>query len=155
MIHLPVHFGDKTKSKSLEVDFLVVDMPMAYNVILGRPTLHNKMNGREEKIRRGGGLHVGLSTILTLLLLRSLGLSFQRVGGFIPSILALGGRRDKFHLLRVTALNGGPLALIHVVEVPEGVGATLLVALLLSLGRINPSLLQLTLHPLLLALTGV
>ncbi|KAJ8426885.1 hypothetical protein Cgig2_002733 [Carnegiea gigantea] len=36
MIHLPVRFGDKLKSKNLEVDFLVVDVPMAYNVILGR-----------------------------------------------------------------------------------------------------------------------
>jgi len=40
MIHLPVRFGDKTKSKSLEVDFLIVDVPTAYNVILGRPTLY-------------------------------------------------------------------------------------------------------------------
>jgi len=35
MICLPVCFCDKTKSKSLEVDFLVVDVPAAYNVILG------------------------------------------------------------------------------------------------------------------------
>ncbi|KAJ8425172.1 LOW QUALITY PROTEIN: hypothetical protein Cgig2_013326 [Carnegiea gigantea] len=40
MIHLPVRFGDKNKSKSLEVNFLVVDMPMAYNVIIECPTLH-------------------------------------------------------------------------------------------------------------------
>ncbi|KAJ8423735.1 hypothetical protein Cgig2_023890 [Carnegiea gigantea] len=40
MIRLPVYLGDKTKSKSLEVDFLVIDVPMAYNVIIGRPTLH-------------------------------------------------------------------------------------------------------------------
>jgi len=40
MIRLPVCFGDKIKSKNLEVDFLVVDVPTAYNVILGRPTLH-------------------------------------------------------------------------------------------------------------------
>jgi len=39
-IRLPVRFGCKTKFKSLEIDFLVVDVPMAYNVILGRPTLH-------------------------------------------------------------------------------------------------------------------
>ncbi|KAJ8452003.1 hypothetical protein Cgig2_016584 [Carnegiea gigantea] len=39
MTRLLVRFGDKTKSKSLEVDFLVVDVPTAYNVILGRPTL--------------------------------------------------------------------------------------------------------------------
>jgi len=40
MIRLSVRFGDKTKSKSLEVGFLVIDVPMAYNVILGRPTLY-------------------------------------------------------------------------------------------------------------------
>ncbi|KAJ8441264.1 hypothetical protein Cgig2_013679 [Carnegiea gigantea] len=40
MIRLPVCFGNKLRSKNLEVDFLVVDMPMAYNVILGRLTLH-------------------------------------------------------------------------------------------------------------------
>jgi len=40
MIRLPIHFGDKLKVKNLEVDFLVVDVPTACNVILGRPTLH-------------------------------------------------------------------------------------------------------------------
>ena len=40
MIRLPVCFGNKTKFKSLVVDFLVVDVPTAYNVFFGRPTLH-------------------------------------------------------------------------------------------------------------------
>jgi len=40
MICLPLPFGDKLKARNLEVDFLVVDVPTAYNVILGRPTLH-------------------------------------------------------------------------------------------------------------------
>ncbi|KAJ8444145.1 hypothetical protein Cgig2_029920 [Carnegiea gigantea] len=40
MIHRPLHFGDKVKARNLEVDFLVMDVPMAYNIILGRPTLH-------------------------------------------------------------------------------------------------------------------
>jgi len=40
MIRLAVRFGDKIKSKNLEVDFLVVDVPTAYNVILGWPILH-------------------------------------------------------------------------------------------------------------------
>ncbi|KAJ8424509.1 hypothetical protein Cgig2_017742 [Carnegiea gigantea] len=35
MIRLPIHFGDKLKSKNLEVDFLVVDVPTTDNVILG------------------------------------------------------------------------------------------------------------------------
>ncbi|KAJ8424731.1 hypothetical protein Cgig2_010031 [Carnegiea gigantea] len=40
MIHLPTCFGDKLKDKNLEVDFLVIDVPMSYNVILGRPALY-------------------------------------------------------------------------------------------------------------------
>ena len=40
IIRLPLRFGDKLKARSLEVDFLVVDVPTAYNVILRRPTLH-------------------------------------------------------------------------------------------------------------------
>jgi len=40
LICLPLCFGDKAKARNLEVDFLVVDVPMGYNVILGRPTLH-------------------------------------------------------------------------------------------------------------------
>ncbi|KAJ8431250.1 hypothetical protein Cgig2_011103 [Carnegiea gigantea] len=39
MIHLPVRFGNKIKSNSLEIDFLVVDVPTAYNKGTGgRPT---------------------------------------------------------------------------------------------------------------------
>jgi len=40
MIRLPVRFGSKLRSKNLEVDFLVVDVPTTYNVILRCPTLH-------------------------------------------------------------------------------------------------------------------
>ena len=40
MICLPVRFGDKTKSRSLEVNFLIVDVATTNNVILGRSTLH-------------------------------------------------------------------------------------------------------------------
>ncbi|KAJ8430404.1 LOW QUALITY PROTEIN: hypothetical protein Cgig2_015896 [Carnegiea gigantea] len=40
MIYLPLRFGDKIKSQNLEVDFLEVDVPTAYNVISGCPTLH-------------------------------------------------------------------------------------------------------------------
>ncbi|KAJ8434212.1 hypothetical protein Cgig2_015701 [Carnegiea gigantea] len=58
MICLPVRFGDKTKSKNVEVDFLVVDVPTAYNVILGRTTLHKRERDDEErrknKEKRGG-----------------------------------------------------------------------------------------------------
>ncbi|KAJ8430103.1 hypothetical protein Cgig2_007167 [Carnegiea gigantea] len=40
MIHLPLRFGDKVKVKSLEVDSMAVDVPTAYNVILGRQAQH-------------------------------------------------------------------------------------------------------------------
>ncbi|KAJ8431038.1 LOW QUALITY PROTEIN: hypothetical protein Cgig2_022980 [Carnegiea gigantea] len=40
VIRLPLRFGDKGKAKNVEVDFLVIDVPTAYNIILGRPTLH-------------------------------------------------------------------------------------------------------------------
>ena len=40
MIRLPIRLGYQLKAKNLEVDFLVVNMFTAYNVILGRPTLH-------------------------------------------------------------------------------------------------------------------
>jgi len=40
MICLLLYVGDKAKARNLEVDFFVVDIPTAYYVILGRPTLH-------------------------------------------------------------------------------------------------------------------
>ena len=40
IICLPICFSDKLKVKNLEVNFLVVDIPIAYNVILQRSTLH-------------------------------------------------------------------------------------------------------------------
>ena len=40
MIHLLLRFSDKLKAKILEVDFLVFDIPTAYSIILGRPTLN-------------------------------------------------------------------------------------------------------------------
>ncbi|KAJ8441379.1 LOW QUALITY PROTEIN: hypothetical protein Cgig2_009087 [Carnegiea gigantea] len=43
MIRLSICFGDKLKAKNLEVDFLVVDVPTAYNVILGRLTLYKAL----------------------------------------------------------------------------------------------------------------
>ncbi|KAJ8426246.1 hypothetical protein Cgig2_031987 [Carnegiea gigantea] len=42
MIRLPVRFGDKARFKSLEDDFLVVNVPTAYNLIIGRLTLHRQ-----------------------------------------------------------------------------------------------------------------
>ncbi|KAJ8423699.1 hypothetical protein Cgig2_003383 [Carnegiea gigantea] len=53
MIRLPICFGDKLKSKNLEVDLLVVDAPTAYNMVLGRPTLHKKKEqGKKRRVTR-------------------------------------------------------------------------------------------------------
>ncbi|KAJ8431172.1 hypothetical protein Cgig2_019848 [Carnegiea gigantea] len=141
MIRLPVCFGNKLRSKNLDIDFLVVDVPTAYNMILGGPTVH----------KEGWGLHVGLSTILMTLLLRSPGLSIQGVGCLVPCALTLTGRRDKLHILGVMAFIFGPLTLIYVVEVSlkiavllkllgqrhQDPAAALLVALLVGLGRLS------------------
>ncbi|KAJ8421251.1 LOW QUALITY PROTEIN: hypothetical protein Cgig2_015907 [Carnegiea gigantea] len=40
MIRIPLCFRDKAKARTLEVDFLVVNVPTTYNVILGRSNLH-------------------------------------------------------------------------------------------------------------------
>jgi len=39
MKKLPVRIGQKDNSRTVDVNFLVMDIPMVYNVILGRPTL--------------------------------------------------------------------------------------------------------------------
>jgi len=40
VIQLPLQLGGKSMIGNLEVDFLVVDVPTTYNVILGQSTLH-------------------------------------------------------------------------------------------------------------------
>ncbi|KAJ8445627.1 LOW QUALITY PROTEIN: hypothetical protein Cgig2_018568 [Carnegiea gigantea] len=50
------------------------------------------------------------------LLLRSPDLSIQGVGCLVPYALTIAGRRDKLHLLGVTAFILGPLTLVHIVE---------------------------------------
>ncbi|KAJ8434797.1 hypothetical protein Cgig2_033747 [Carnegiea gigantea] len=56
MIRLPVRFGDKLKVKNLEVDFLVVDIPTAYNVILGRSPLSSRPSSSEAPASASKGL---------------------------------------------------------------------------------------------------
>ncbi|KAJ8422558.1 hypothetical protein Cgig2_005756 [Carnegiea gigantea] len=108
MIRLPVRFGDKLKAKNLEVDFLVIDVPTAYNVILGCPTLHK--------------LHVGLFAVLTALIFRSPSVSVQRVGRLVFWAVSLTRKGDELDLLRISPLGFGPLALIHIIEVSLEVG---------------------------------
>ncbi|KAJ8431001.1 hypothetical protein Cgig2_025683 [Carnegiea gigantea] len=51
MIRFPLHFGNKAKARNLEVDFLVVDIPTTYGVILGWPTLHQLQPSRKARKR--------------------------------------------------------------------------------------------------------
>jgi hypothetical protein len=39
-VKLKVTFSGRGRSRSVEVKFLVIDCPSAYNAILGRPTLN-------------------------------------------------------------------------------------------------------------------
>ena len=39
MKKFPVRIGEKDNSRTMDVTFLVVDVPMVYNVIIERPTL--------------------------------------------------------------------------------------------------------------------
>ncbi|KAJ8424932.1 LOW QUALITY PROTEIN: hypothetical protein Cgig2_027945 [Carnegiea gigantea] len=87
MVRLHICFGGKLKAKNLEVDFLIVDVPTAYNVILGRPTLHKKHSN-----------------------------SIQGVSCLISYTITFTERRNKLHLLPVLALICGPLVLVDVVE---------------------------------------
>ncbi|KAJ8435429.1 hypothetical protein Cgig2_013927 [Carnegiea gigantea] len=124
MICLPIHFGDKLKAKNLEVDFLVVDVATAYNVILGHPTLHKckyslkKRKKKTKKKEQGkkSGLHIRISTFLTTLIFRSPGISIQGVSCLIPYTITLIGRRYKLHVLGVLAVVLGLLVLVDVVE---------------------------------------
>ncbi|KAJ8451487.1 LOW QUALITY PROTEIN: hypothetical protein Cgig2_017878 [Carnegiea gigantea] len=183
MIRLLVRFGDKATSKSLEVDFLIVDVPTAYNVIIRQLTLHKSTtlynqnkNRKQNKRKQNEGAGTARWALHHPHALLPQKRRLQLLGGWRPRLRQPRRRRDKLDLLRIAALRGGPLALIHKVkvrheilvifkladkgqpdlaEVPEGVGAALLVALLLGLDRISRGLLQLMLQPFLLSLTGL
>ncbi|KAJ8424650.1 hypothetical protein Cgig2_016919 [Carnegiea gigantea] len=145
MIRLPVHFGDKTKSKSLEVDVLVVDVPTTYNVILWLPTLHKK---RKERARG----HTSGSPP-----------SSRSSSSEAPALASKG--------LVASSPASSPSAEGGITPPPQGHGPhrrpadarprseALLVALLLSLGHISPGLhqhlLQPTQQPMLLSFAGI
>ncbi|KAJ8423080.1 hypothetical protein Cgig2_032280 [Carnegiea gigantea] len=172
--------------KGTSVDFLVADVPKTYNIILGRPNLHKvkaiiapyllqlQFEADEESVGTPIGAsgpkgtkketlkksHIGPPTIVAALIIRSLGLSVQRVGLFAFQTIPLAGRWVEHHFFGFLALDLNldldSLALIHIVEVGlkvvillevlsqchqdlaqvhYGVLTTLLIALLLDLGH--------------------
>ncbi|KAJ8420209.1 LOW QUALITY PROTEIN: hypothetical protein Cgig2_025833 [Carnegiea gigantea] len=103
-----LRFGDKNKFKSPEVDFLLMTHCLQCNHWATHPppsegcggpnkiTQHNllqpfpKPEAKTGTSKIGGrGVHVGLSAILALFLLRCTGLSFQGVGGLVLSSFTL------------------------------------------------------------------
>ncbi|KAJ8443503.1 hypothetical protein Cgig2_016986 [Carnegiea gigantea] len=67
----------RTAWLDLEVDFLLIDVPTAYNAIIGRPILYRVK--AVERVKQGkGGLHVGLSVVLAPFIFGSTSLSLQR-----------------------------------------------------------------------------
>ncbi|KAJ8435835.1 hypothetical protein Cgig2_003858 [Carnegiea gigantea] len=116
MIRLPLQFGDKLKARNLGVDFLVVDVPTAYNVILGCPALHKHTKKTKTKTTKGG-LHIEPSTILTILIFRSPSLSIQGVGHLVFRVIPFAGRWDELYLFWVPTLDVGLPTLIDVMVV--------------------------------------
>ncbi|KAJ8444577.1 hypothetical protein Cgig2_013856 [Carnegiea gigantea] len=123
-------------ARNLEVDFLVVDVSTAYNVILEHPILHKvkatssnfnlrlmtdatntALPKKKKEQRKTRGLHIGLSTVLVTLIFRSLSISIQGVSHLIAWTITFTERRDNLDLLRVSTLSLGPLALVDIVEV--------------------------------------
>ncbi|KAJ8421461.1 hypothetical protein Cgig2_006242 [Carnegiea gigantea] len=110
----PLCFGDEAKARTLEVDFLVIDVPTAYNVILGRPTLHKRAKGLERKTTKskqkhpralGIGIFIVVATLsgpdLIALLTKSRSLVVQRRSILIAQVIFIYGRQVKLHQLRV------------------------------------------------------
>ncbi|KAJ8435522.1 hypothetical protein Cgig2_032109 [Carnegiea gigantea] len=108
MICLLLCFGDKLKARNLQVDFLVVDVPTADNVILGHLTLH--------KLKKGGYISgPPLSSRPS-----SSGVSALASKGLVASSLRpspSSEEGDKLHLLGVLTLGLGRLAFINIMEV--------------------------------------
>ncbi|KAJ8425107.1 hypothetical protein Cgig2_013837 [Carnegiea gigantea] len=108
IICLPLRFGDKVKARNLEVDFLVVDVPTTYNVILGRPTLHIIKQRVSKKRPKALSVRI-LIIIATLsrpgciaLLVRHHSLAVHGCSLLIAQALFNSCRRIKLHQLRVS-----------------------------------------------------
>ncbi|KAJ8430595.1 hypothetical protein Cgig2_001680 [Carnegiea gigantea] len=116
IIHLPLRFGDKTKVRTLEKNFLVVDVPTTYNVILGRSILHKeyrrqwRANGLERrttkcKQKHPKALHVGIfamvatpgSLNLIALLAMSCDLAVHKHNLLVAQAIFIYGRRNELH----------------------------------------------------------
>ncbi|KAJ8430913.1 LOW QUALITY PROTEIN: hypothetical protein Cgig2_015395 [Carnegiea gigantea] len=105
--YIPTHGGELSHQPkwipSPQVDFFVVDVSTAYNVILRRPTLHKGVTHRALHYPHNPPPQKPRP---------------QHPGGWlpVPCALTLARRRDKLHVLRVTAFIFVPLMLVHIVE---------------------------------------
>ncbi|KAJ8421002.1 hypothetical protein Cgig2_021761 [Carnegiea gigantea] len=114
VIRLPLCFGDKVREKNLEVDFLVVDITMAYNIILGRPTLHKVKSKRKTKRSKTlGALDVGVFIIITALGHPGNVTFIARRG----LLIIHSDRGVKLHQLRVLTFGSGLTAILKKLDI--------------------------------------
>ncbi|KAJ8430366.1 hypothetical protein Cgig2_007596 [Carnegiea gigantea] len=73
MIRLRLHFGDNVKAKNLEMHFLVVNVSTAYNVILGRPTLHRVKEYKHQQSKRNTKRSKALGALEVFIMITALG----------------------------------------------------------------------------------
>ncbi|KAJ8434532.1 hypothetical protein Cgig2_004298 [Carnegiea gigantea] len=117
MIHLPLPFGGKAKARNLEGDFLVVDVPTAYNVILEWLTLY--------KIKDPYTSNIGILIIITILVrcgliaftVRGRGLTIQRCGLLIAWTIFINCGRIEVHQLRVMTLGLGLTTILNILDI--------------------------------------
>ncbi|KAJ8439290.1 hypothetical protein Cgig2_018067 [Carnegiea gigantea] len=127
MICLPLRFGDKAKVRSLKVKFLVVDVPIAYNVILGWPTRHKakREDNKEQEQKNPGALDIGILVMATVIMrnafivlaIRGPGLAVQGCSLLVASAVFLSCKRIELHQLRVPPFGLGQTTIFHVLDV--------------------------------------
>ncbi|KAJ8425244.1 LOW QUALITY PROTEIN: hypothetical protein Cgig2_015851 [Carnegiea gigantea] len=127
MIRLPLRFGDKTKAKNLEVDFLVVDVPTTYNIILERPTLH-KARKKKKRIKSNWGSYtsnvwiliiitVSMCLVLMTFTIRSHSPTIKGRGLLVTQVIFVSCWWDEIHQLRVLSLSWGLTTILYVLNV--------------------------------------
>ncbi|KAJ8434600.1 hypothetical protein Cgig2_025026 [Carnegiea gigantea] len=111
MIRLPLRFGDKGKARNVNVDFLVVDVPTTYNIILGRPTLH-----KEKAIIAPTCFSFNLKPTMEVWACAGR-LAHSSGIGVVPSSSSPSPEGDKLHFFGVLALSLGLLAFLYIMDI--------------------------------------
>ncbi|KAJ8426920.1 hypothetical protein Cgig2_010438 [Carnegiea gigantea] len=134
MISFPLSFGDKAKERTLEVNFLVIDVPTAYNVILGRPTLHKvkavitpyllQLLPKTKKKTQLGAYtsNVRVLVIITIPIrlaafaIRRCISTIKRHGFLVTQVTFISCWQDEVHQLRVSSFGLGLIVILYVLN---------------------------------------